>query len=297
MCNIGLLSLILACFLVMSGCRRAPQMEAYPPLTDLNFTHMRDLPQVILVGRILSCSRIGSPRLSIWFEDIRYQQCRAKIVVESVIRGTSIPKTTDIYFLVDTSSGGRARLGTIDTGGTWQVGDRELFFLQRDSGRLRTVCDTFAHCVVPVFSGFHASLPPRQNVGEVMADLLFTRGQGASDAQMIKAMDKASWIGFAFAPEFSMRKLEELVQTETPPVRQEACKNLLLESQAYDRPEFTKTLPHDPKFIRAMEACQEITFNQHNSESYDDKLIRKSAGCTFVHFENGPTYINGITGC
>ncbi len=231
-------------------------MEPYPRFIGL-FDQGTGFPPVILVGRILGSGRIGSPQPSIWDGATPYQQYRATIAVENVLNGSIPLGTAEIYFMINLRSGGHKGLGTINDGGSWHIGDREMFFLQRDSGRLRTICDSFAYnCVAPVLSGSHASIQGHRSVGNMIADIFLTRGEGASDAQMIKAMDRATFISFHFAPGYAMKKLEEMVQTETPPVRRAACQYLRVygRSLAYDNPD-KKVLPSDPDFVKALASC------------------------------------------
>ncbi len=70
-------------------------------------------------------------------------------------------------------------LGMYGEGGIWHMGDREMFFLRNDSGVLRTICDTWNTCVVPVFSGAHPGFKPDPGkpLAEAIIDLLLTRGR------------------------------------------------------------------------------------------------------------------------
>jgi hypothetical protein len=249
--------LLLGCLSTIAGCGRAGRMEPYPEFTDLFPADRAGFPPVILVARILACVPVGSPQPSIWEGQPRYQEYRTTVAVENVLYGSVPGRRVDIYFLQSLIISGPPRLGTLQHGGLWRIGDREMFFLQRDSGRLRTVCDTWAHCVVPVLSGSHEGFQPGPTVGDALADILFTRGKGSSDAQMIEGLEKATFIGFHFAPNFSMRKLEDLVQTETPPVREAACKYLRMFSRPapYDNPDYGKLLAADPDFIKAIAIC------------------------------------------
>jgi hypothetical protein len=232
-------------------------MEPYPRFIGL-FDQGTGFPPVILVGRILDSRRVGSPRPSIWDGAAPYQQYRTTVAVENVLNGSISLGTVEIYFMVNLRSGGHKGLGTINDGGSWRIGDREMFFLQRDSGRLRTICDSFAYnCVEPVLSGSHASIQSHTSVRDMIADIFLTRGKGASDAQMIKAMDRATSVSFRFAHEYSMKKLEEMVQTETPPVRRAACQYLRAYSKSapYDDPNYKRVLTSDPEFVKALSTC------------------------------------------
>ena len=254
----NLFILLLTGFLMtFVGCAREKGMDAYPEFTDLFPTEMARFPPVILVGRILSGEMVGSPQPSIWGPSNLYQKCRTTVAVENVLNGGQQSGTVDIYFLKDVRASGPPRLGTVRQGGHWQIGDREMFFLQRDSGRLRTVCDTFVHCVVPVLSGRHDSFQPSQNIGESIAEILFTRGKSTTDDQMIRGLDNASFLGSHFAPLFSIHKLEQLVKTETPAVRQAACKTLRQSNRSapFDNPSYAQLLARDPEFLRAIAVC------------------------------------------
>lgn len=247
---------VIASLLVAASCGPGERMDPYPRFIGL-FDQGTGFPPVILVGRILASKRIGSPQTSIWDGETPYQQYRASVAVENVLKGSVPLREVEIYFLVNLRSGGHKALGTIKDGGAWRIGDREMFFLQLDSGRLRTICDSFAYnCVEPVLSGSHASIQGHTAVGDMIADIFLTRGKGASDAQMIEAMDRATSISFHFAPSYSMKKLEEMSQTETPPVRQAACEYLRAygRSAAYDNPD-KKVLGSNPDFVKALASC------------------------------------------
>ena len=250
-------SLFIAGLLTSAGCGQTDRMNAYPEFIDLFPVDMARFPPVIVVGRILACVPVGSPRPSIWDGETPYQEYRTTIALENVLNGNVQTPTADVYFLKNLRSGGLKELGTLQNGGYWRIGDREMFFLQHDSGRLRTVCDTFAHCVVPVLSGWHQTFRRNANVGESVADILFTRGRGASDAQMIEGLEYATSVGSHFAPEFSMRKLEEIIQTETPLVRQAACKYLRMFSRSapYNSHQNATLLTDDANFINAIQSC------------------------------------------
>jgi hypothetical protein len=92
-----------------------------------------------------------------------------------------------------------------------------------------------------------------------IADILLTRDQETSDAQMIEGMESATSVSFHFAPGSSMAKLEELVLTETPSVRQAACKYLRIYSEAQpytNRRDYAGALTSDPNFVKALAECE-----------------------------------------
>lgn len=233
-------------------------MDPYPNFIGLFEDGVPRLPPVILVGRILNSVGMGSRQLSIWDGDTPYQQYRATVALENVLNGSVPLGTVEIYFLVNVRSGGHKVLGTTKDGGSWHIGDREMFFLQRDSGRLRTICDSFAYnCVIPVFTGSHESIQPHPWAGDTIADIFLTRGKGTSDAQMIEGMNRGTSISFHFSPSYSMTKLVQMAQTETALVRREACKYLRSYSKSapYNNPDYKKVLSTNPEFVKALSTC------------------------------------------
>lgn len=94
---------------------------------------------VILVGRILSSSKVGRPR-HYEVEGIRdYAQLyQVTVAVENVLKGDAPTDKAVVYFFLPAGSYvGMPLLGIEGQRGTWHLGDREMFFLNRDSGVLR----------------------------------------------------------------------------------------------------------------------------------------------------------------
>jgi hypothetical protein len=242
--------------LAAAGCGPGERMDPYPesliPLGEQPY------PPAILVGQILACVPVGFPRLSIWDKQTQYQQYRVTIGVENVLHGRIPRVNTEIYFLMNLRSQGRKPLGIVNYGGSWHIGDHEMFFLRRDSRRLRTTCDSFANdCVVPVLSGRHESAKILPKVGGTIADFLLTRGKGTSDAQMVLAMEDGAFRAFGFAPDYTVMKLEELVRTETPLVRLAACEHLRSTRAylSYTNPDYANVLASNPDFVKATSSC------------------------------------------
>lgn len=104
-------SSLILCLLAAAGCRRVDRMNAYPEFTDLFPADMVRFPPVILVGRILVCVPVGSPRPSIWDGDTPYQEYRTTVAVENVLNGTIQSPKTDVYFLKNLRNGGLKDLG------------------------------------------------------------------------------------------------------------------------------------------------------------------------------------------
>jgi hypothetical protein len=85
-------------------------------------------------------------------------------------------------------------MGMIGQGGRWQIGDRLIFFLQRDSGVLRTVIDTWAVAAVPVTTGAHPNYraKPGESAVDSVIDILLDKGEGCDDKQLAYAVSSFS---------------------------------------------------------------------------------------------------------
>jgi hypothetical protein len=234
-------------------------MEPYPRSIGIRDSGVFIPPPVIIVGTVIASEKTGSRLMSPWDGDTPYQQFRTSVAVENVLRGNVQSRTIKISYMADLrGGGGHRRLGMESDGGSWRVGDREMFFLQRDAGQLRTVCDDFAfNCVLPVQSGRHDTVQQREQVGEMIADVFLSRGSGVSDAQMAAGLDGGGEAALHFAPEYSALKLEELIEHQPSPVRAEACKLLEIYSLAgpCQNPGLTGLTKANPAFIKAMSFC------------------------------------------
>jgi hypothetical protein len=74
---------------------------------------------------------------------------------------------------------------------------------------------------------------------------------------MIEGLEYATFLGFQFAPSFSAKKLEGIVQRETPLVRKAACNYVQMWSQAaqHNDSRAAAVLAEDPSFTNAMRVC------------------------------------------
>lgn len=108
---------------------------------------------VILVGRILSSSKAsGRRQYEVQGKSDHVQLYEVTVAVENVLKGDAPrEQCRDLFLSARRFLRGSPLLG-IEERGTWRLGDREMFFLNRDSGVLRTICDFYSDCVVPVFS-------------------------------------------------------------------------------------------------------------------------------------------------
>jgi hypothetical protein len=220
---------LLVCTLLFASCDRPPAISEYPPFVDLPFDRISTVP-VILVGQIVAYSKVGRPRPSRWGRSYGtsdlMQLNRITVRVENVLQGNVSLGILPVYYFMNLRmSTGPPTLGMDGMGGTWHISDRELFFLQRDTDVLRTICDNFAHCVVPVSSGSHADAnpDPSKPITERIVDLLLTRGKGCSDRDWLKAIEKDGGHAYNFDKEYTIKKLQILSASEMPGVRKQSC--------------------------------------------------------------------------
>jgi hypothetical protein len=93
--------------------------------------------------------------------------------VENVLRGEIVSTEVPVYYLVNVgSNGGPPRLGMIGRGGSWHIGDREVFLLGWSSGVLRTMRDTYPEGIEQVQTGPHPDYRPAGK--ETVAQILVT---------------------------------------------------------------------------------------------------------------------------
>ena len=140
---------------------------------------------MILVGQALEkCHPAAPPEYS---GDHRpFQLWTVKVRVEQIVQGDLKPGILDLFYFVEMgfSSGGWSRLMDI------QKGSSEIFFLQRDNDKLRTICDGWRSCVLWVRSGSHYKFEvnPDMPTPDILVNLMLSRGDHTSDAQMIDAI-------------------------------------------------------------------------------------------------------------
>lgn len=229
-----------AATLLCLGCASPPVITELPSYVRFRFDRI-DLSKipVVLVGRIVGHSEIGPPRSSQWSSDFSVQLARVDVEVETVLQaynsvggvvreGKAPEGRVPVYYLHATKANPTpsvAWMGMSGYGGRWRMGDRVLFFLLRDHGHLRTACDQYNNCAIDVFSGAHPGYKsPSNDVTASIIDILLTRGQNASDQQMIKAIDDFHL--YAMNAEYAMGALQKLAKEETPVVRSAARRKL-----------------------------------------------------------------------
>jgi hypothetical protein len=219
----------LICMLVglSAACEKTPHIiENHNDLGDLTNDRIESAP-VFIVGQIAAYKEIGSPKPSRHDQRIAMQLCRISVRVENVLRGDIISTEVPVYYLVNVgSNGGPPRLGMVGRGGSWRIGDREVFLLRWDSGVLRTMRDTYPEGVEQVLTGPHPDYRPtaEETVAQMVIDILVSKGQDCSDEQMAAAVRRFRAYHYDLA--YSVRKLRNLAGDKSPEVRKAAQEKL-----------------------------------------------------------------------
>jgi trehalose-6-phosphatase len=103
-------------------------------------------------------------------------------------------------------------------------GHSEMFFLQRDFGELRTICDGSRQCIFWVRSGSHYNFETSLSLAYDIARVFLTRGDDASDEQMFDAIYHVEQ---RWGSEPVYRAMENLAKTDkSPAVRARALQRL-----------------------------------------------------------------------
>jgi hypothetical protein len=189
---------------------------------------------IVIVGTLASDTLVRGPVPM--HSDPKYplQLRKLEVQVENVLKGGPVPKLSTVYYF--------ALAGGIDGPrplGFWNIGDRRILRLRKDSGVLRTACDGWDYCTRSVESGTHPNYRPdsRKSADYAVADLLLTRGEGEVNEKKFAAeVDYASMGQDEALQIYVIEKLGHLALTEHGEVKSSACKSLWISTQ--DRMEF-----------------------------------------------------------
>jgi hypothetical protein len=215
------LPLALLAFTASLGCCPSPQMTEFPARYNNKVPEQIMQVPIILVGLVLTnATQVGDFHPSRIEGNAPIRGLRSRIRVENVLQGNVSQGEVDIFYFIGTDSLGSSA-GILNL----PAGVRRIFFLQRDGGKLRTIYDNWDLTVEEVYSGAHPSFKrdPARPITEAIVDLLLTRGEGATDKDMIEAV---YWVGGRmgiFGRETVIKRLQQLSREETLPVREEAC--------------------------------------------------------------------------
>lgn len=168
---------------IFPGCKRTIPITPFPRRVNLF-----NLPKVplILVGQALEKCHPAAPLEYSGLDGRPYQLWKVRVRVEQVIQGEIPSKEVDIFYFVDWGPGSSAWSRLVDIYG----GHSELFFLQKDGSRWRTVDDGWRNCVLWVRTGTHYryKIDTKLPIQDIFTNLILNRGEHTSDAQMIDAI-------------------------------------------------------------------------------------------------------------
>lgn len=178
---------LLGVSLIISACNREIKMAPLPPCFSSEIPE--EVP-VIVAAEVLERSHpVSSPQNSEWENGRVAQVWSVKIRIEQVLQGEvkGNRQEREIFYVVDLGMGDSPFARVM---GDLYAGHSELFFLQPDNGRLRTICDGSRSCIIWVRteSHYHFHVDASQSIREALVDLLLSRGDHTTDEQMLDAM-------------------------------------------------------------------------------------------------------------
>ena len=208
---------------VAAGCGSPRLIDQKPTQSDAEYLEQVFSSSVVVVGVIVSDTLV---RLvpSHWDSTQRLQFRKLTVDVENILRGGSVPKTCTVYYFAWVGGYDGPRL--LGFYGFQGVGSRHVMWLRRDSGVLRTACDVRDECTMPVGSGAHPNyrVDPKMPLGHALADIWFAKGQGVSDEEFARQIDRGA--PSTVSEEYLIAKLQALAATGPPVVRTAACTQL-----------------------------------------------------------------------
>ena len=169
-----------------ASCGSSPRLVDYPLAhSDSEFEQIFSAP-IVVIGVIVSDTLSRRPIPSHWDPDTALQLRRLDLRVENSLRGViGAPRVTVYYFGFAGGFDGSRPLGI------WNIAKRRVFWLRRDMGVLRTACDGFDYCTMPVGSGAHPyyQADPHKPLGIALADIWFTRGVNGNARNSVESCD------------------------------------------------------------------------------------------------------------
>jgi hypothetical protein len=176
--------LLLVLLFLCISCERDNQMVPLPP--HFSVLAPEQVP-VILVGQVLKTSHAAAPpRISEW-DGRPVQLWTVRVRVEQVLQGDVQSKEVDIFYFPDMGAGESPVARVM---GDLYTGHSEMFFLQRDHQKLRTICDGWRRCIMWVRTGTHYNFKadPLVSIEDNIVRLLLSRGEHTTDKQMLDAI-------------------------------------------------------------------------------------------------------------
>jgi hypothetical protein len=191
-----------------------------------NQRNSNDSAPIVIVGVLSSDTLVRSPVPMRSDPKYPLQLRRLRVQVENVLKGAPISATIAVYYF--TWAGGFDGPRPL---GLWTVGSRRIFWLRRDAGVLRTVCDGWDGCTMSVNSGAHLRYrpDPRKSLSYALADLRLTRGEGTvNEIGFASEVSRGVPVGTPdqHLEAYVVEKLRLLASTERGDVKSSACELL-----------------------------------------------------------------------
>lgn len=185
-------------------------------------TSAQRFPPIVAVGVIIRDSLVQKPVPMHADPSYPLQLRKLEIRVENVLRGNTPRGLASVFYFA--FAGGYEGPQPL---GVWHVGSRRIFFLRRDSGVLRTVCDGWDYCTRGVYSGAHPGFIPEpgSSLENVIAGLVLTRGEGEIDDDRFAGDIRRGTPG---SEDHLIERYRELALTKGSLVKAAACTGLWL---------------------------------------------------------------------
>jgi hypothetical protein len=169
---------------VCFGCERGDSMAPLPPHFSVSAP---DRVPVILLGQVLASSHTAAPPDRSQWDGGVVQLWKVRVRVEHVLQGEVQPKEVDIFYFSDLEAGESSVARVL---GDLYAGHSEIFFLQRDRGKLRTICDGLRPCIIWVRTGSHYNFKIESGlpIEDIITKILLSRGDHTTDQQMADAI-------------------------------------------------------------------------------------------------------------
>lgn len=175
---------------------------------------LSNLPEVplILVGQALEKCHPAAPPEYSGLDGRFYQLWKVRVRVEQVIQGETPSPDLDVFYFLNLGPYESAWSNLRDI----QQGHSELFFLQQDGDRWRTINDGWRNCVLWIRTGthYHFKVDPNLPIQTIFTNLILSRGEHTSDAQMIDAIYHID-MRWGTAP--AINRLEQLSKEDPSP--------------------------------------------------------------------------------
>jgi hypothetical protein len=185
----------------------------------------RDSASIVIVGVLVSDTLVVRPVPMHSNPKFQLQLRRLGVRVENVLKGDISRGTVAVYYFTFAGAfEGPQPLGM------WKVESRRILWLRRDAGVLRTACDGWDGCTWGVYSGAHPhfTVAPQTPIGDAVADILLTRGEGkVDDSRFAGSVQR----GAPSPEDYLIEKYQHLALTEGLAIKTAACTQLWICAQ------------------------------------------------------------------